>query len=321
MPSAIKQQICALFCALLVMPLVIAETSASLELYDVHTRQQIKNVVTGVTLKGADEESNFDKYILTNVLTFQSDEGTFEIILRIDDLTTEGKDYFLKDKINLQEGSSEKLYLYSVGSLRGTVIDELNNLVSNAELKFECSADYGDTYPLKTDKFGSFSLHYAPAGECRINAYHKNAVGSITVNVEHGKNSDVQIKLEQKTVASNALPYIVGVVIVVAAASWIFLARRKQSTKPMRKKLKTLSHQRTNDIIKTLREKEKTVVNVLLQSNGTSTQAKIKTATGIPKTSLARVLETLRAKNIVEIEILGKLKKVRLTRWFLGTEK
>ncbi|MCX6707312.1 MAG: hypothetical protein NT001_04195 [Candidatus Woesearchaeota archaeon] len=78
---------------------------------------------------------------------------------------------------------------------------------------------------------------------------------------------------------------------------------------------------RARDIIKTLNEKEKRVVDFIITQEGyKSTQASIRNDTGIPKTSLVRVFASLEAKKVVKIESIGKLKKIELTSWFLGKE-
>ena len=75
---------------------------------------------------------------------------------------------------------------------------------------------------------------------------------------------------------------------------------------------------RTEDVLKTLKAKEKEVVTFLIDNNHKSTQAKIRYSTGIPKTTLARIFISLELKNIVKIEKVGKLKNVSLTEWFIG---
>ena len=77
---------------------------------------------------------------------------------------------------------------------------------------------------------------------------------------------------------------------------------------------------RAQDILKTLSENEKKVAEHLLSSGNNSTQARMRNSLGMPKTSLARVLQMLERKRVVEVERIGKLKKVRLTDWFLGRE-
>ena len=45
-------------------------------------------------------------------------------------------------------------------------------------------------------------------------------------------------------------------------------------------------------------------------------QAKIVYGTGIAKTTLVRLLQSLEQKKIIEWEKAGKIKKVKLTEWF-----
>ncbi len=297
-----------------------AETTVSLELFDLNTQKPINNVLTTITLSsGGKEIVQFSKYVASNVLTIKAEEGRYEVTLRADDLETEGKDYFLKDDLEVGASSSSKVYLYNTGSISGTVIDELSNLISNADLKFECAAEYGEQRPLKTDKYGSFSLQYAPVGRCKITAYRNNMVGAEMITLERGQSSDLVIRLEQKTASRNLLPYAIGMVVFVVLVVVILKRSKMPKSISTEEKKASITH-RTRDIIETLREKERQVVQVILDSGNESTQARIKSATGIPKTSLSRILEGLSAKKILEVEIHGKLKKVRLTTWFLGKE-
>ncbi|MFO8015622.1 MAG: hypothetical protein R6U32_00810 [Candidatus Woesearchaeota archaeon] len=77
---------------------------------------------------------------------------------------------------------------------------------------------------------------------------------------------------------------------------------------------------RARDIIKTLNAREKEVVDFLLAHNMKSTQAAIRNDTGIPKTSLARIFQSLESKNVIKVETIGKLKKIEITDWFLGKD-
>ena len=79
-----------------------------------------------------------------------------------------------------------------------------------------------------------------------------------------------------------------------------------------------LTGSRIKDIINTLNDKESLVVNFLLEHENKSTQSKLKYGVNIPKTTLSRLLEKLEAKNIINIERIGKAKKIELTGWFLG---
>ena len=68
---------------------------------------------------------------------------------------------------------------------------------------------------------------------------------------------------------------------------------------------------------RTLPVRERAVVGLLLGNGNASSQNIIKQKTGIPRTTLIRVLDALEAKKIITTESMGKLKKVRLTPWFL----
>jgi len=77
---------------------------------------------------------------------------------------------------------------------------------------------------------------------------------------------------------------------------------------------------RARDIMNTLNEREKKIVEFLLEQGNKSTQASIRNETSIPKTSLARAFQSLEAKKVVKVDTIGKLKKVELTDWFLGKD-
>jgi uncharacterized membrane protein len=72
--------------------------------------------------------------------------------------------------------------------------------------------------------------------------------------------------------------------------------------------------------METLNEREKKVVQFLLEEKGIATQAKIRNGTAIPKTSLVRVFQSLETKKVVSIEKIGKMKKITVTDWFMGKE-
>ena len=317
-----KQISClALWLVLLYGTVYAAETTASLELIDVGNQQQIKGVIASITLaKDGHVASQFRKYLASNIVEFDVEEGTYLVSMEIDDLETEGKDYYLSETIDLAQDVSAKVYLYGTGSISGSVIDQLNNLISNADLKFECAADYGDQRPEKTDKYGSFSIQYAPVGKCKITAYKSSMVGSETIDLKRGQKVEVQVNLKQKTATTNFWPYVFIAALLVAILVFVFFRKNKPKIIKEDSKAKPEVTKRTSDVLKTLKEKERKIVEAIMESGNESTQAKLKSATGIPKTSLSRTLESLAAKKILEVESYGKMKKVRLTDWFLEKE-
>jgi len=94
---------------------------------------------------------------------------------------------------------------------------------------------------------------------------------------------------------------------------------KSQSGSKLKPKLaETVNINVSETILKTLNKKEKAVVEFLLANTNKASQAKIRHATGIPRTSLSRVLQSLEGKKIVHVEKHGKMVNVALTDFFLG---
>jgi uncharacterized membrane protein len=70
----------------------------------------------------------------------------------------------------------------------------------------------------------------------------------------------------------------------------------------------------------TLNAKEKEIVSFLELNKGKALQSQIRHHTGIPRTSLARIIKGLEDKNILQVRKEGKAVKIKLTDWFLGKE-
>ncbi len=88
---------------------------------------------------------------------------------------------------------------------------------------------------------------------------------------------------------------------------------------PLNHKTEASSDSKVSEaILKTLNSKEKAIVEFLLSNSNKASQAQIRHNTSIPRTSLTRVLQSLEAKKIINIERQGKMVKVELTDFFLG---
>lgn len=217
--------------------------------------------------------------------------------------------------------------LAQAATIKGTVMDSLDNLVAGAELKADCLE--GKIFI--TDKFGSFLMGNLPEGKCRVYANFKDGVGFKDIIIENG-TMDLEIKLD-KTIVNisrdkDNLFLVVVLIILAVLISLIFLYFKllkkekkleKQELKE-EKEIKELKQKRVKDIFPTLNSKEKKVVEFLLTNKHQSSQATIRHNTGISRTSLARCLKGLEAKKIISIEKIGKLVKIKLTDWFLEKE-
>lgn len=197
-------------------------------------------------------------------------------------------------------------------TVKGVVIDSLDNLVGFAEIKLDCMEGI-----FTTDKFGTFSVANVPEGQCRVYAAFRNGVGFQTVDVKANQTIYLELKLDKTIVnipdrINYVLPIVVVVVLLVVVVLYLKFRRKKTE------KVELKHPSRIQDILKTLKPKEKQIVEYLLQNNNAGSQAKIRHATGLARTSLSRCLQDLESKNIIAVERLGKLVKVGLTDWFLG---
>ena len=278
---------------------------------------ELKDVLVEITAinKDTGEEYTLTSYITENEISINRETGNYKIIVKIDNLDTNGKDFYYNEDIRLDKDTRKEALLFSTGTLRGTVLDNLDNIVK-ADLRFECSKNYGEEKPKSTDKYGFFTINYMPIGNCRIIASKGDTVGLSDVIIEEGKVAEIQIKLNESKKSSLFIYILIIFVVILLIILLSKIKRKVKISKPKNKKEKIIS-KRANDIMKTLNEKELSVVNLLLQNKYKSTQATIMHNTQIPKTTLIRVIDSLQNKKIIEIETLGKLKKVNLTNWFL----
>lgn len=207
--------------------------------------------------------------------------------------------------------------LVSAGNatVKGVVLDGLDNLVGFAEIKFDCMEG-----SFTADKFGTFSVSNVPSGPCRVFAAFRDGGGFELVDIQSNQTTYVELKLDKTIVnlpkqRNYLLPVLLFVVFVLIVLAYKFWKKEKR----LEKVVKAESHSaRILDILKTLKPKERSVVEFLLQSKNECSQSRIRHSTGLARTSLARCLTDLEGKNIVAVERLGKLVKVRLTDWFLG---
>ncbi len=315
------------------------EHTMKLTLKQAEGNKEIKNVLVNLIIfeKESKEERTTTSFIRSNPITLRLPKGEYKLTFKIDNLQTPGKDYYAEQEIVLDKSIEQEIIVFPVGSLKGVVYDTLNNLVSKAALKVECSKDYGEKVPEFTDRVGSFSVAYAPIDECVITATSDNAVGSGKINIKPGDSQNIEIRLNRAVISEGGNGWVVFwsilVLLVVGITGWFgwrFWQKRHymrlkheipQKEKNIeQQKPEEKTNKRIQDVLSTLNEKEKKVVTFLLNNHHNSTQAKIRYETGIPKTTLVRIFMSLQNKKIIAIETVGKLKKIQLTNWFLDKE-
>ncbi len=315
-----------------VLPMLPEEAGQfTIELYDSITKQPIKD--SHVVIEFIDKNNKKYKTILflgdSNVLKLPYQKDLVSIILSADTLNTEGSDYYAR--VN-DISNNTKAYLVPAGSVLGKVIDSKDNAVPAAKISFLCAGGYDleDTY---SDDFGNFKA-VLPKGNCRISAANSGVSGYNDAVILQGQQTILSIKLQTKIASkSYLLTFLAIALIIVIVLLVIVLKKNKAEQQVMQShhKPETLVEhkedtaiyktvgKRAQDIMKTLSPKEKEIVELLLMHKSLS-QANISWKTGIPKTTLARLLDMLQHKKIIEISQEGKLKKVTLSSWFLEKE-
>jgi len=304
--------------AILFLPVVFADTAnVFLTLKDITNNNDVNDIIVRTIID--DKASNY--YIAQDeILKINLEDGLHNITILADDINTEGLDYYGKEQITVNNNLIEVFLLFPVGTLRGIVTDQLGNAIPNSDIKFECSKDIGVSYPEKTDRFGTFNTE-VPIGSCTIYALLGKSVVSEEVVIEKGNLATIELKIEQKTELKVWL-WILLIVVATAVIKllFIFLKPKKDLEEIIKVKTGKVSlGKRAKDIIATLRDREKKVIEMLVK-NGTMTQAKLHYETGLAKSSLFRVVQSLERKNAITTQKIGKVKKVTLSDWFLEKE-
>jgi uncharacterized membrane protein len=306
-------------------PLVLAqEPNVFLTLTDAITKEPISDVFVRIN------SEQVNNYFLEadDTLKLHLESGNYNMEFLVNDPNTDGYDYFGETYLSVKNNTLKVIYLYPVGSLDGFVKDKLENVIKNAELKFQCNNVFTVDFPKGTDKFGSFSLEYVPIGECKVFGTYQDITGSQDVTISKGAKTNVDISLDQVVVSNQNYNLWGGVIIVffILLIIGIALSLNKKVSKKedvgevIKKEVKNIEKSvlgsRGKDIYRTLRDNEKKVVDFLLQQGSPVHLSKIHYKTGMSKGSLFRNLESLEKKSIVETHKEGKVRKAKLSSWF-----
>lgn len=314
-----------------------------LSLKDINTNAEINDAVVYLDIVDIiSEEYIYEGAVNINrSLSLILEDGSYKITLKVDLPETPGMDYFKEHSLTLKNTLTEDVFFFPVGSLRGIVKDKLDNIVGFAELRIDCVNDIEADFPETTSRFGSIAVDSMPTGSCKIFASYKDAMGFEEFSLNRGELLDIEIKLNKSIVAQSkdySTIIMLLIILLVLAGLVFYMYKISRKEKKLEKKLrrevtkeeaekgkikkleKESAGKRARDIMPTLNTKEKTIVNYLVGNKNEGSQAKIRHETGIPRTSLARVLKSLESKKIISTEKHGKLVKVKLTPWFLGKE-
>lgn len=258
---------------------------------------------------------------------------TFEAIL--DSSSTPASDFY---GLKMIAPNSNKLEMavYPIGYLQGRVVDKEGNLLPKAKLSFTCYSPIALSFPEKTDVTGHFAVPKVPIGKCSIVAYTNDGAGESEFEIKQGEVTEIDISISSKIIQENSYVWLVAIIIVLLVLGLGgYLIYQKYIQKKIKSEISAIEDReiiiesetrpqkqtlpkQTQALITTLSDKEKAIVKFLMENNNQASQAKIRHATQLPRTTLARTLQLLERKKLVQIDKEGKMVDVKLTGLFLG---
>ncbi|MBI4980524.1 hypothetical protein HZC30_03140 [Candidatus Woesearchaeota archaeon] len=311
-------------------------------LYDASTKEPVSEVLLKVDLNGESRQYYIEK---GKDLILNLEQGDYDFKILANRVGTSGYDYYSSFSLAANDTPQLKVvYFYPAGSLYGTVKDPLDNVVSGAELNFECDEAFSVEEPKASDSFGSFSLDAVPAGKCQVSAAYGKSIGTASIEVTPGSKSEVEIKLDRSRITGKSwfkdniflIAGAVVILLVLGVLLYYFKGKlfgddksKKSEVYPLQKETSAKSESRTEetrsarfgqrgqDLIKTLRDNEKKIVLFLAEQEKPVHLSLIHYKTGLSKGSLSRNIDSLESKNIIETHMEGKVRKIKLSEWFL----
>lgn len=303
------------FLLLLLLLSAAMAATLSLEFRDFSTNEPIEGSVALIITDQATGLS-FDTAAATDaqgIANIEVPDSALSIVAHVDRAETPGADYHATVKVNPVQNPSVIVFLEPIGTLRGEVVDEQGNALPGADLKISCLTESPTG---ATDEFGAFTA-MLPVGSCRVLARYQDRTGWADVTITHGGVATTTVTLTQNILnpfTSHPLWWLAGALLIIAleAIAIYTLYKRKPGPKPIKREEGELA-----SVMRTLSDREKSIVQHLFDNDGQSNQARIHKELGIPKTSLIRALQALERKKIIETEKDRKLIKVKLTSWIM----
>lgn len=236
---------------------------------------------------------------------------------------------------------------------QGSVVPNAGVSLSCVKLDEGKVASMNGQQELRTDANGLLLVRYVPTGPCVVSASQDSSVGSQSINLLKGQFVSLKSTLGGSLRKNGlGLEIAVAAIALVAIAAYAGLRhfgydatfRRREGRETAREEAmhgeaavepRAATHEekksegeeeffgkiavteKMRGVLKTLGEREKKIVRLLVKNGGAMKQAKIYNTLLIPKTSLVRTLRSLERKNILKLEPFGKTNSVSLTDWFV----
>ncbi|MFT4311565.1 MAG: helix-turn-helix transcriptional regulator [Candidatus Woesearchaeota archaeon] len=270
---------------------LVSANTLELELLTINETQIKKGIVEyeAFSNKGTIRATTTIQEGYINITTFQEIQT---INLFIIEENNEVPSFKGSITLNPQNTQRTVVYMQEVGSLKVY----LNNIRFDDVIRVKCNQEEYQIYVAnKETKIAK--INNLDVSACLVRATKGTQFFNQEINVLKGKIKEVYFDVEQET-ETNITNFLSATIIFFIIVLIIILYTKKQENKK-ENPFKFLSKEK-QDVIKFLKDKE--FVN----------QAKIIYECKIPKTTLARILNDLEQKNILEIEKIGKSKRIKL---------
>jgi len=331
-------------------PLPPGDNEVYFHLFDAGTGARISNGTASFSMAGEGGEiSELSMQLRNGSARVLLDSGKWSVIGDVDDPQTQGKDLASYSEITVSGDSNFTLYFIPAASANIQSVDSQGDVVPNAGISISCVkmdeqkvALMNGQEKLQTDANGLLLVRFVPAGPCVVTASQDGLVGSTNINLQKGQFASLKSTLGASLRKSgNGIELVVVAILVIAIVAyigWKYFVMRREGREAENKeaavepRAATHEEKKSEDeeffgkisvtekmrgALKTLGEREKKIVRLLVKNGGAMKQAKIYNTLLIPKTSLVRALRSLERKNILKLEPFGKTNSVSLTDWFV----
>ncbi len=122
---------------------------------------------------------------------------------------------------------------------------------------------------------------------------------------------------EKADESDSSLILFAALILAIAIISAAYLLRSKQQEKPKEAKPSLGMSPGKKEMMETFNENDKTIVNYLLSCNGKSKRNDLERKTSISKSSLAKAINRLEKRKIIEIDRSATTHFVKLSDYFL----
>ena len=303
-------------------PIPAGDYISVLEIRDVTNALPMANSTVRFTLtKGNESEVLTERTGENGVVVIFVDEGNWDVQAEIDYPETAGSDFLGRMTMGFFNDTNKTFPLQPVGTVYGEVMYKDSPIAAN--LTLSCISSAYDPNELNRNLLhtptGFFSLR-VPAGGCTISAETAAGTGFASASVGKGGAEEAKIPVGEMQAP---LP---GFNLAVAAGLsafllLIWLLRMNRSKAEAEKKKQRPEAAGKKKAVKEIRmpaglnAREKKVVRVIIEKDGKAKQSLIYRETLIPKTSLARVIQSLEERGIVNVHPFGKTRIIELREW------